>query len=190
MAEENATALMFRALAFAAGRHRDQRRKGQAGAPYINHPIDVVALLAGPGEVTDPLVLAAALLHDTIEDTGTSAADLKERFGEEVTGVVLELTDDKSLPREDRMRHQLRRAGSYSLAAKMVRIADKISNLIDVTEDPPENWSRQRRRDYIEWAGQVVEKCRGVNRGLEQRFDEVLQSAREALGREDGRPGA
>ena len=91
--------VLLQALAFAADRHRDQRRKGAGGASYINHPIAVAALLAGSGQVTDEALLVAAILHDTVEDTGTTFAELEARFGNDVVGLVREVTDDKSLPK-------------------------------------------------------------------------------------------
>src|SRR5579871_5119268 len=93
-------AALLTALHFAAIKHRDQRRKGHDQAPYINHPIEVAELLARVAGITDVVVLQCAVLHDTIEDTQTTAQEIEEQFGAEVRSVVLEVTDDKSLPKD------------------------------------------------------------------------------------------
>ena len=69
------------ALAFAAEKHRLQRRKDAEASPYINHPIALARVLCNEAGVTDTVVLCAALLHDTIEDTNTTAEELRKRFG-------------------------------------------------------------------------------------------------------------
>ncbi len=179
---EPAAAYLLRAAEFAALRHRDQRRKGDDESPYINHPVSVAALLATEGAVDDPVVLAAALLHDTLEDTVTTAAEIASLFGTEVSRLVEELTDDKSLPHDKRKEMQVRRAEGYSKGARLIRIADKISNLRDVTVNPPRGWSRRRREEYLGWAEKVVGRCRGANGKLEGLFDRVLEEARRSLG--------
>jgi (p)ppGpp synthase/HD superfamily hydrolase len=98
------TVRILSALHFAAEKHRDQRRKGAEASPYINHPIEVAEVIARRGGVTDPVVLQAAILHDTLEDTRTTHAELESVFGREVADVVLEVTDDKALPSEERKR--------------------------------------------------------------------------------------
>jgi guanosine-3',5'-bis(diphosphate) 3'-pyrophosphohydrolase len=123
-----------------------------------------------------------AALHDTIEDTETTAAELEELFGGEVSRLVSEVSDDKPLPGEERKRLQIKKAARYSDGVKLIRIADKISNLRDVTQYPPQGWSPERRRRYLEWAEKVVRQCRGVNGGLDALFDETLKEAREAFG--------
>lgn len=171
-------ALVLKAAAFAAAKHRDQRRKNLEASPYINHPIEVAHILAGIATVEDPVTLAAALLHDTIEDTETSADEIEREFGEEVRGVVLEVTDDKSLPPPERKKRQVEHAASLSHRARLVKLADKISNVSAVASAPPVGWSDDRRREYAEWGKSVVEQMRGTNPALEARFDEVYSSAR------------
>jgi guanosine-3',5'-bis(diphosphate) 3'-pyrophosphohydrolase len=126
-------------------------------------------------------VLVAAILHDTIEDTDTTPEELTRRFGRDVCEIVLEVTDDKSLPKAERKRLQITHAPSLSSSAKLVKLADKICNVIDVGATPPADWSLQRRTEYLAWAEAVVSGCRGVNGALEGRFDEVLAEARAAL---------
>ncbi len=174
-------ALILKAVQFAADKHRSQRRKDKEASPYINHPIAVANTLATIGRINDVLTLAAAILHDTIEDTETSPEEIVRLFGKEVLALVLEVTDDKSLPKEVRKQRQIEHAASASSQAKAIKLGDKISNVLDVTDSPPADWSIQRRRDYLDWTEQVIAGCRGANPGLEGRYDEVLGRARAAL---------
>ena len=170
---------IFAALHFAADKHRDQRRKGECASPYINHPIEVAELLVRVGGVTDASVLQAAVLHDTLEDTETTAGELSARFGPAVRRLVCEVTDDKSLPKEERKRLQIVHAPTLSAPARLIKLADKICNVRDISMKPPRDWSMERRVEYLAWAERVVAGCRGVNAGLEQEFDEALTEARE-----------
>lgn len=167
----NNLALVLRAAAFAANKHRNQRRKDADASPYINHPIALATVLAHEAGVEDPIVLAAALLHDTIEDTDTTAEELEAIFGAEIASIVLEVTDNKSLPKAERKRLQIEHAPTLSSRAKLVKLADKICNLRDVSDSPPTGWSDDRRREYFDWARQVVEGLRGVHGLLEGIFD-------------------
>jgi guanosine-3',5'-bis(diphosphate) 3'-pyrophosphohydrolase len=165
--------LLLKAEAFAADKHRDQRRKDAAASPYINHPIALANVLRSEGGVTDEVVLCAALLHDTIEDTETTSEELRETFGDEIAHVVLEVTDDKSLDKAERKRLQVEHAASLSDRAKLVKLADKICNLRDIIASPPSDWSTTRKLEYFDWAKSVVEGIRGVHAGLEAVFDSV-----------------
>ena len=169
---------ILRALSFAAEKHREQRRKGANAPPYINHPIAVAELLARVGAVTDLVTLQAAILHDTVEDTDTTPAELAEAFGAEVEAVVRELTDDKTLPWAERKRLQVEHACSMSPRAKLVKIADKISNVSAIIDDPPTHWEPRRIREYLDWTERVVAGCRGSSAALEGRYDDVLAKAR------------
>ncbi len=182
-------AVLLRTLEFAALKHRDQRRKGNHQAPYINHPIEVAALLATVGGVTDVATLQAALLHDTVEDTATTADELSQAFGPEVMSLVLEMTDDMSMPSAARKRHQIERAPGLTPKAKLIKIADKIANVGDIARHPPPDWTIDRQRKYFEWTAAVVDCCRGVNGALEARYDEVLRQAREIVGEGKGEGG-
>jgi guanosine-3',5'-bis(diphosphate) 3'-pyrophosphohydrolase len=173
--------LFITALRFAAEKHRDQRRKDTARSPYINHPIAVAEILWRVGEVRDPVTLAAALLHDTIEDTGTSPDEVRTRFGEEILSLVLEVTDDKSLSKEKRKELQVETAPHKSLRARQIKLADKISNVIDVTYTPPADWSRERLREYLNWTERVINGLRGPNPRLEAEYDRVLAEGRQLL---------
>ena len=165
--------LILKALEFAARKHRDQRRKDKRASPYINHPIQLAAVLWEEGGVADPMVIAAALLHDTIEDTETSWQELRGAFGDEVADVVLEVTDVKWTKKSLRKRLQVARARHASERAKLVKLADKIVNLRDVASHPPAGWSLERRREYFEWAKEVIDRLRGAHPELERRFDEA-----------------
>jgi guanosine-3',5'-bis(diphosphate) 3'-pyrophosphohydrolase len=166
-------ALLLRSLAFAARKHRHQRRKDARGLPYINHPIALANVLYSEGGVSDIHVLCAAILHDTLEDTSATPADLAEHFGERIRDIVIEVTDDKRLSRRERKRLQIEHAARLSPAAKLVKLADKICNLRDVLASPPVGWSWTRKREYFEWAKRVVDELRGANNALEAAFDHV-----------------
>ncbi len=175
---------LLEALHFAAQKHRDQRRKDRNASPYINHPIEVAYTLSTVAGVTDIVTLKAAILHDTIEDTETTPGELAQLFGRDVSSLVQEITDDTSLPKEHRKHLQVERAHNLSDRAKLIRIADKICNISDVTHAPPAQWSVERRSAYLDWTEAVVQGCRGVNEALERRYDEVLNTGRVLLNNE------
>ena len=168
-------ARLLKAVRFSAHKHQNQRRKDEDASPYINHPLEVAELLANVGLISDLPTLLAAILHDTVEDTKTTFSELEEHFGREIQQLVAEMTDDKSLPKEERKQLQIEHARGLSARAKQIKIADKICNVRDVIYAPPPNWSGERRREYLQWAKKVVEGCRGSNANLERRFDEVFQ---------------
>lgn len=168
-------------ILFAAESHAGQLRK-DGNTPYINHPLEVMHLLAHTGGVEDQEILIAAILHDVVEDTPITPQEISDRFGERVTKIVLELTDDKSLSKEERKKQQLFTADQLSDAAKLVRISDKICNVYDILYAPPRNWDLSRRKDYLIWASQVVSKIRDVNVNLEMRFDELIVEGNRFLG--------
>jgi len=166
-------ALLLKALAFAAHKHRDQRRKDAQASPYINHPIALADVLVNEGGVADVEVICAALLHDTLEDTATTHEELGNAFGSRIARIVAEVSDDKALARAERKRLQVVHAASLSHEAKLVKLADKICNLRDVAERPPAKWDRLRQREYFDWAKQVIDGLRGAHPRLEAAFDEI-----------------
>lgn len=170
---KNNLALILMAAGFAADRHRNQRRKDAEASPYINHPIDLANVLANEGGVEDPIVLCAALLHDTIEDTETTRAELETIFGSDIADVVMEVTDDKSLPKEQRKLLQEQHATTISGRAKLVKLSDKICNLRDIGTFPPADWTMERKSEYYDWARRVVAGLRGTNEELERIFEEL-----------------
>ena len=138
------TKQLISALAFAANKHKNQRRKDADASPYINHPIALANLLLNETGVEDQRVLTAAVLHDTIEDTDTTELELVRHFGKDVTDFVFEVTDDKTLPKAERKRLQIEHAAHISRRAKLVKLADKICNLRDITASPPADRLTQR----------------------------------------------
>ena len=168
---KNSLQLLLDALAFAAEKHRRQRRKDRHASPYINHPIALAKVLAREGGIADAEVLAAALLHDTIEDTRTTFDELRANFGRRVALTVLEVTDNKRLRKHTRKRLQVEHAAHLSRGAKLVKLADKICNLRDLSNRPPVGWDRKRRREYFDWAKMVIDGLRGAHPKLEAAFD-------------------
>jgi guanosine-3',5'-bis(diphosphate) 3'-pyrophosphohydrolase len=164
----------IKAVAFAADKHRNQRRKDAEASPYINHPIALANVLANEGGIEDVNVLCAAVLHDTIEDTETTAEELTSIFGAKVTSIVIEVTDDKSLAKEVRKQRQVEHAALISTEAKLVKLADKICNLRDILASPPADWSSDRKQAYFDWAAKVVAGVRGVHPDLEGVFDGLV----------------
>jgi guanosine-3',5'-bis(diphosphate) 3'-pyrophosphohydrolase len=162
--------LVLQAAAFAAEKHRNQRRKDEEASPYINHPLQIAYILV-QADVEDPVVLAAALLHDTIEDTETTLDELEIVFGYEIANIVAECSDDKTLTRLERKQAQIDHAATISRKAKLVKLADKIDNVSDINGAPPAGWSLERKREYFDWAKKVVDRMRGTHPVLEARFD-------------------
>ena len=162
--------LVLKAAAFAAEKHRNQRRKDAEASPYINHPIQLAHILV-QADIEDPVVLAAALLHDTIEDTNTTFEELEIVFGYQIANIVGECSDNKALGKLERKQAQIDRAAIVSREAKLVKLADKIANVNDINDAPPAGWSLERKREYFDWAKRVVDQIRGTHAGLEARFD-------------------
>lgn len=156
---------------FAAERHRNQRRKDAEASPYINHPIALAHLLATVGSVEDLNVLRAAILHDTVEDTETTEAEIRERFGDEVAKMVMEVTDDTSLPKQRRKELQVENAPHKSQGAAMIKLADKTCNLRDIATAPPADWPLLRRQEYFDLARRVVDGLPKVSAPLLAAFD-------------------
>ena len=173
---------MADAFRFAADRHVGQRRKGEAAEPMVNHLAEVADLVARATEGSDVEAVVAALLHDTVEDTDTTFEEIAGRYGARVARLVAEVTDDKRLPLVERKRLQVEHAAIASRGAKLIKIADKTSNLRAMAESPPRDWPAARRADYLDWSRRVVANCRGVNRWLEERFDEAAATLETRVG--------
>ena len=173
--------LILKAAHFAAHKHRDQRRKDKEVSPYINHPISVANIISEIGNIEDPEVLAAALLHDTIEDTETTVEELIDNFGERICSLVQEVTDDKTLPKLERKQRQIDHAKEISGDAAIIKLGDKIANITDITNTPPTDWDSNRRLEYFEWAEKVINNCPRVNTSLEKYFKDSIQKGREKL---------
>jgi (p)ppGpp synthase/HD superfamily hydrolase len=167
---------------YAARQHIAQRRKGERAEPYINHLTEVAALLADATDGEDVVLLMGGLLHDTLEDTDATYEDLVDRFGPEVAALVAEVTDDKSLPKEERKRLQIEKTAAKSRRARLLKLADKTSNLRSLVASPPAGWSQARLADYVVWAYDVVRSCRGLNPRLEAAFDAAHAEASRQFG--------
>ncbi|HYH38607.1 MAG TPA: HD domain-containing protein [Azospirillum sp.] len=169
------------ALDFAAAKHTDHRRKGVRGEPYVNHLIEVARLVAEATDGQDPEAVVAAVLHDTLEDTDATREELEEHFGAEIASIVAEVTDDKRLTKDERKQRQVDSAPDASHRAKLVKLADKISNLRSMQTSPPAHWRLERKVEYFEWAARVVEGLRGINAGLEAQFDAAHRDGLDQL---------
>jgi (p)ppGpp synthase/HD superfamily hydrolase len=163
---------LTRAYHFAARKHVDQRRKGTAAEPYMNHLTEVGELVAQATN-GDLDVVIASILHDTVEDTDTSIAELCAAFGPRIADLTAEVTDDKSMPKQTRKDLQVEHAAHASWGAQIIKLADKTSNLRSLLASPPADWSRARRDEYVDWARMVVAGCRGANAWLAGQFDEA-----------------
>ncbi|MCK1757834.1 HD domain-containing protein [Bradyrhizobium sp. 137] len=173
--------LVSEAAEFAARRHNGMARKGRGNEPYINHLAEVANLLATATDGADAELVAAGWLHDSIEDTDTTREELAQRFSERVAALVAECTDDRSLPKAERRRRQVMDAPKKSVGAKLIKIADKISNTGARIQTDLSVEERDELVDYVEWATQVVAGCRGGNAWLDEKFDDAVKAARAVL---------
>jgi len=173
--------LLLQAVAFASQKHRTQRRKDEL-TPYINHPLHVALLLSEVGRVQDSEILAAAVLHDTVEDTDTTLGELAAHFGDRVAALVLEVTDDDTMPYRQRKQYEIDHAPQLSDDATLIKLADRTSNAMDLVEAPAQGWDVKRRQQYLVWAEMVVNACRPVSGALAENFSQVAQRVRKQLG--------
>ncbi|WP_426439614.1 HD domain-containing protein [Bradyrhizobium genosp. P] len=173
--------LISEAAELAARRHNGIARKGRGGEPYINHLAEVANLLAAVTDGADAELVAAGWLHDTIEDTETTRDELAGRFSARVADLVVECTDDMSLPKAERRQRQIADASHKSPDAKLIKIADKISNIRARILPDPSAAERDDLIDYVTWAEKVVAGCRGDNATLDRTFDDIVKLARSSL---------
>lgn len=173
--ESKYLSVLVRAVAFAAAKHKDQRRKDAAASPYINHPLALLDVLVNEGRVTDMEIVVAGVLHDTVEDTDATGDDIEREFGAGVRAIVEEVSDRPGLDRVTRKQAQVDKAPHLSHGARAIKLADKVCNLRDVLDNPPSGWDIERRRGYFDWAKQVIDGLRGHHPHLEAVFDEVYR---------------
>jgi len=164
---------LTKALSFAAEAHRNQRRKGAAQEPYINHLIEVFDLVAQTTSATDMDTLIAALLHDVVEDTPRTYEDVARRFGERVAEIVRENSDDMTLPKAERRRARIAAMAHKSREARIVKLADVISNLRAIAVSPPAGWSAERKLGYLDDCRQLVAAAGSTEASIERIFDET-----------------
>jgi len=176
----NATRIL-EAADYAAYMHRDQRRKGSAELPYVNHVLDVAHRVSQSSHGVDEVLIIGALLHDIVEDTDGTEEDVRTRFGGDVASLVMEVTDDKTLPKLERKRLQVEKTGAKSDRAKRLKLADLASNVGSITDMPPD-WSYDRKAEYLDWAKAVSAGCHGVDAALEQALETALADAHTKLG--------
>ena len=177
----NEIILITQAFYFASKRHSGQKRKGKAEEPYINHLAEVALLVAETTNGKDPNLVAAALLHDTIEDTKTEKSELIDMFDEDIASLVGEVTDDTTLRKEERKAAQIASAPKKTPRAKILKLADKTSNLRSIAKSPPKNWDSLRKTEYIDWAVQVVTGLGDVPTELKVHFDAAVEEARKSI---------
>jgi guanosine-3',5'-bis(diphosphate) 3'-pyrophosphohydrolase len=173
MSTDFSTYHILKAANFAAIKHQNQRRKNPLQTPYINHPIGVAMYLSECG-VTDTDVLSAAILHDTVEDTDTSLEELATLFGTKIAGLVSTVSDDKTLVKAERKRLQVIHARESSSETKLIKMADKMHNLTDLTKIQPTGWDEKRVQGYFVWSKAVIDGCRGTNEMLENMLDKLF----------------
>ncbi len=178
----NTSLLLLKAISFAADKHRFQKRKDALGTPYINHPINIALTLVKTGKEEDKNLIIAAILHDTIEDTKTSPEEIETHFGKKVLDIVLEVTDDKNLPKEERKRLQVLNAPHKSDEAKKLKLADLICNITDIIHHPPGDWNKERKLNYLSWAEAVMQGLKGVNVALENHLTQFIEMGRQQFG--------
>ncbi len=166
----------------AARWHVHQRRKGPAAEPYINHLLEVAMLVAEATRGKDPDLVVAALLHDSVEDCEVPIEMIEKGFGKDVARLIAEVTDDKGLDKAERKRLQIEHASHKSARAKILKLADKTSNLRALATSPAADWSIRRRLEYLNWARQVAAGLRGANEWLEGQFDEAAEQAERSIG--------
>ncbi|XP_076239433.1 metazoan SpoT homolog-1 [Calliopsis andreniformis] len=176
--------LVIKCVNFAAIKHKNQRRKDSEQTPYINHPVGVANILIEEGEVYDPTVILAAILHDTVEDTDTTFGEIEQHFGIEICNIVKEVTDDKNLPKAERKRLQIENAPKRSYKAKLVTLADKLYNLRDLQRTTPVGWTQERIKEYFKWSKAVIDGCRKTNFNLERQLD-IIYANRVSQDREN-----
>lgn len=146
--------LVAQAEHFARAAHQGQTRKGAAQEPYACHLEEVAGFVARHGG--DSVAVAAAWLHDTVEDCGVTSAQIAGLFGEDVAAIVAELTDDKSLPKPKRKALQVANAPKKSARAALCKLGDKWSNIGAIAASPPVHWDAARQDAYVAWALRVT----------------------------------
>jgi guanosine-3',5'-bis(diphosphate) 3'-pyrophosphohydrolase len=172
--------LVSEAAEFAARCHTGMARKGRGDEPYVNHLAEVAKLLAEVTEGTDAELVAAGWLHDTIEDDKATREELVQKFGERVAALVVEVTDDMNLSQAERRQKQVEDAPHKSPDAKLIKIADKVSNIHGRIASRPTEAQRVDLAAYAIWAEKVVAGCRGVNPRLDTKFDEAVNAAKSS----------
>ena len=164
---------LISAIDFAAVAHMRQRRKDAEKTPYINHPIEVMHILSNAG-INDIDILCGAVLHDTIEDCGITYDQIYEKFGKRVADFVAECSDDKTQPKVTRKKQQIEHAKTISIGAKLIKSADKLSNIKSLAHNPPVAWTDEEVVGYLDWSYAVHLGLRGNNSILDTQLETIF----------------
>jgi guanosine-3',5'-bis(diphosphate) 3'-pyrophosphohydrolase len=173
--------LLLKVLRFASEKHRHQRRKDKERSPYINHPIDVAERIWNRGGYHEVNAVCAALLHDTVEDTDATFEEIEGLFGKEITDIVREVTDDKSLPKASRKQAQIDHGPHLSTGARHIKLGDKTSNVTDVCRSTPPDWSEERCNEYLDWTKRMIDTISGTNIQMEKDYLDILAEAKAKI---------
>ena len=165
--------IILDAISFAIDKHGKQVRKDAEESAYIRHPIEVAQLLIMAG-VVDEDVIAAAVLHDVVEDCGVSVADISARFNPRIGLIVQEVSDDPALSGMARKDAQVVKVGMISPEGKLIKVADKICNLQDVLYRPPVTWDDARKAAYFDFAERVFNAANIKNPYLVECFNDLM----------------
>ena len=164
------------AIEYAAKKHAGQVRKDTAKSPYIIHPIGVTAMLWDIGNVRSVNVLTAGLLHDALEDTDATETEIEALFGPRVLYTVKEVTNDPTLKGDAIKQWQVDHAPTMSLDAQLVKLADRLYNVSDLTTSPPPSWSQEKVESYRDWGRKLLAALRGANQPLEEALETRTQA--------------
>lgn len=161
--QQSEMAKIVRAAYFAGEKHKDQRRSDKEETPYINHPLELASILVDEGYVDDVNVICAALLHDTIEDTETTFEELESIFGPVVTNIVREVSNDMTLSSTERRIRETENIPGLSHPAKLVKLADKIANIRDISTMPPVGWTLAKKEAYFDFSLSIAERAKDAS---------------------------
>lgn len=168
---------LAQAIHYASGQHIGQLRKNAAADPYIVHPFEVMNVLR-MCDVLDVDTLCGAILHDTVEDTGSTPEDIEKLFGTKVREIVMECSDDKSLDKVTRKKLQIEHSKNISREAKLVKLSDKYSNIKGLLTEPPATWSHDEIMGYVRWGFVVCQNLYGQNEKLDTLMKNIFCSFR------------
>jgi len=159
--------ILYSALEYASEKHMGKTRKDAEKTPYIVHPMGVAVILWQEANVRDIDVLVAALLHDTLEDTNATEAEIEGMFGGRVLSIVKELSNDRNLSGQENKQRQIEHAPLMSQEAKLVKLADRLYNIRDLQAKTPVTWSKEDVERYFSWAAKLLQGLAGTDEHLE-----------------------
>lgn len=166
--------VICRTVAFAAEKHKGQKRKNKEKTHYISHPLGVTYNLMHYGDVRDVALITASLLHDMLNQQGCSYSELEKEFGKQVADYVKEVTDDKSPSRAALRRAQLIKAPNISQGAAQIKLADYLYNVGDLLHSPPETWNQGRIDRYYQWIQTLLDRLPPANEKLKGAVQQAI----------------